>query len=55
MGDKIEAKKTAKRLGIPVVPGSDGGVGPKTMRWRFAEQIGFPVLVKAASGGGGAA
>ena len=35
MGDKIEAKKTAKRLGIPVVPGSDGGVGPRTTkRWR---------------------
>ncbi len=53
MGDKIEAKKTAKRLGIPVVPGSDGGVGPEDDAMAIAEQIGFPVLVKAASGGGG--
>ncbi|XUJ33907.1 hypothetical protein ACQ5SK_41805 [Bradyrhizobium japonicum] len=34
MGDKIEAKKTARKLGIPVVPGSDGAVGPRTTRWR---------------------
>src|SRR6202521_3234450 len=53
MGDKIEAKKTAKRLGIPVVPGSDGGVGPEDDAMAIAEAIGFPVLVKAASGGGG--
>src|SRR5579859_8077756 len=53
MGDKIEAKKTAKRLGIPVVPGSDGGVGPGDDAMAIAEAIGFPVLVKAASGGGG--
>jgi acetyl-CoA carboxylase biotin carboxylase subunit len=53
MGDKIEAKKTAKRLGIPVVPGSDGGVGPDDDAMAIAAQIGFPVLVKAAAGGGG--
>jgi acetyl-CoA carboxylase biotin carboxylase subunit len=53
MGDKIEAKKTAKRLGIPVVPGSDGGVGPDDDAMAIAREIGFPVLVKAASGGGG--
>src|ERR1700730_9328670 len=53
MGDKIEAKKTAKRLGIPVVPGSDGGVGPEDDAMAIAQAIGFPVLVKAASGGGG--
>ena len=53
MGDKIEAKKTAKRLGIPVVPGSEGGVGPTRKRWRSPGTIGFPVLVKAAAGGGG--
>src|SRR5262252_771901 len=53
MGDKIEAKKTAKRLGIPVVPGSDGGVGPNDDAMAIARSIGFPVLVKAASGGGG--
>src|SRR3978361_594170 len=53
MGDKIEAKKTARRLGIPVVPGSDGGVGPDDDAMAIAQAIGFPVLVKAASGGGG--
>jgi acetyl-CoA carboxylase biotin carboxylase subunit len=53
MGDKIEAKKTAKRLGIPVVPGSDGGVGTEDDAMTVARQIGFPVLVKAAAGGGG--
>ncbi|WP_322516865.1 acetyl-CoA carboxylase biotin carboxylase subunit [Rhodopseudomonas palustris] len=53
MGDKIEAKKTAKRLGIPVVPGSDGAVGPDDDAMTIAKEIGFPVLVKAAAGGGG--
>src|SRR5512143_1319407 len=53
MGDKIEAKKTAKRLGIPVVPGSDGAVGVGDDAMATARQIGFPVLVKAAAGGGG--
>ncbi|SFO81973.1 biotin carboxylase /acetyl-CoA carboxylase carboxyltransferase subunit alpha [Bradyrhizobium sp. Ghvi] len=53
MGDKIEAKKTAKRLGIPVVPGSDGAVGPNDDAMAIAKKIGFPVLVKAAAGGGG--
>jgi len=53
MGDKIEAKKTAIKLGIPVVPGSDGGVGPDDDAMAIARKIGFPVLVKAAAGGGG--
>jgi acetyl-CoA carboxylase biotin carboxylase subunit len=53
MGDKIEAKKTAKRLGIPVVPGSDGGVSSEKDAMTIAREIGFPVLVKAAAGGGG--
>jgi len=53
MGDKIEAKRTAKRLGIPVVPGSEGGVGSDDEAMRIAVGIGFPVLVKAAAGGGG--
>src|SRR5260221_8697632 len=53
MGDKIEAKKTAKKLGIPVVPGSDGGVGPDDDAMAIGQAMGFPVLVKAASGGGG--
>jgi acetyl-CoA carboxylase, biotin carboxylase subunit len=53
MGDKIEAKKTAKKLGIPVVPGSDGAVAADDDAMAIARQIGFPVLVKAAAGGGG--
>ncbi|MCG5237426.1 acetyl-CoA carboxylase biotin carboxylase subunit [Xanthobacter oligotrophicus] len=53
MGDKIEAKKTAQSLGIPVVPGSDGGVHSDEEAHRVADEIGFPVLVKAAAGGGG--
>ena len=53
MGDKIEAKRTAKRLGIPCVPGSEGGVVDPVEAKRIAAEIGYPVLVKAASGGGG--
>ncbi len=53
MGDKIEAKITAKRLGIPVVPGSDGAIYDEETARKVAEEIGFPVLIKAASGGGG--
>src|SRR6478752_7328881 len=47
MGDKIEAKRTAKRLGIPVVPGSEGGVTDDEEALKIARDIGFPVLVKA--------
>src|SRR5947209_16214733 len=53
MGDKIEAKRTAKRLGIPVVPGSEGGVGSDADALAIARRIGFPIPVKAAAGGGG--
>jgi acetyl-CoA carboxylase biotin carboxylase subunit len=53
MGDKIEAKRTAVRLGIPVVPGSDGGVTDDDEAKRVAAEIGYPVLIKAAAGGGG--
>ncbi len=53
MGDKIEAKRTAIRLGIPVVPGSEGGVGSDQEAITVARSIGFPVLVKASAGGGG--
>ena len=53
MGDKIEAKRTAKKLGIPVVPGSDGGISNEAEALAIGRQIGYPVLVKAASGGGG--
>jgi acetyl-CoA carboxylase, biotin carboxylase subunit len=53
MGDKIEAKRTAQRLGIPVVPGSHGGVSTDVEAAAVARDIGFPLLVKAAAGGGG--
>jgi acetyl-CoA carboxylase, biotin carboxylase subunit len=53
MGDKIEAKRTAKQLGIPVVPGSGGGVKTDAEALAIGRQIGFPLLVKAAAGGGG--
>src|SRR5271169_3614636 len=53
MGDKIEAKRTAKKLGIPVVPGSDGGVDSDAEAGNIADGIGYPVLIKAAAGGGG--
>ncbi|MFL5000752.1 MAG: acetyl-CoA carboxylase biotin carboxylase subunit [Xanthobacteraceae bacterium] len=53
MGDKIEAKRTAVRLGIPVVPGSESGVASDQEAMTIARSIGFPVLVKASAGGGG--
>jgi acetyl-CoA carboxylase biotin carboxylase subunit len=53
MGDKIEAKRTAKKLGIPVVPGSEGGITDDGEALRIGKEIGYPVLVKAAAGGGG--
>ena len=53
MGDKIAAKAKAIELGIPVVPGSDGEVTTTDAALDLAREMGFPVLVKAASGGGG--
>jgi acetyl-CoA carboxylase biotin carboxylase subunit len=53
MGDKIAAKQAVKGLGIPTVPGSDGAVGSDRDAQIIAAQIGFPVLIKAAAGGGG--
>jgi len=53
MGDKIEAKRTAKRLGIPVVPGSEGAVSNEATAKKIADEIGYPVLIKASAGGGG--
>ncbi len=53
MGDKITAKETAKSLGIPVVPGSDGGVPTVADAKRVALEIGYPVIIKATAGGGG--
>ena len=53
MGDKVEAKRTAGALGLPLVPGSEGAVESAEEALKLAEEIGYPVLVKAASGGGG--
>jgi acetyl-CoA carboxylase biotin carboxylase subunit len=53
MGDKISAKQAVKAVGIPVVPGSDGAVTTEEEAFAAAEAIGFPVLIKAAAGGGG--
>ena len=53
MGDKISAKQAAREAGIPVVPGSEGGVATREEAFAAAESIGFPVLIKAAAGGGG--
>jgi acetyl-CoA carboxylase, biotin carboxylase subunit len=53
MGDKIEAKRTVKKYGIPVVPGSEGGIDSMDDAYAVAETIGYPVIVKASLGGGG--
>jgi acetyl-CoA carboxylase, biotin carboxylase subunit len=53
MGDKITAKDTMKRLGVPCVPGSDGGVPDIAAAHRISDDMGFPVIVKATAGGGG--
>ena len=53
MGDKVQAKDAAIRFGIPVVPGSEGAVADEAEAKRVAEAAGYPVLIKAAAGGGG--
>ncbi|MDR3180130.1 MAG: acetyl-CoA carboxylase biotin carboxylase subunit [Holosporaceae bacterium] len=53
MGDKIMAKKTITKLGLPTVPGSGGAVTSADKALRAAAEIGYPLLVKAAGGGGG--
>ncbi|MFQ8429939.1 acetyl-CoA carboxylase biotin carboxylase subunit [Amaricoccus sp. W119] len=53
MGDKITAKETMRKLGVPCVPGSDGGVPTLEEALRLADEIGYPVIVKATAGGGG--
>ena len=53
MGDKIEAKKIAKKYGLPVVEGSEGGISDLESGKKLAKEIGFPILIKAAGGGGG--
>jgi len=53
MGDKVRAKQTVMALGLPVVPGSDGAVTSVEQGLKFCREAGFPVIIKAASGGGG--
>ncbi|TPG39147.1 acetyl-CoA carboxylase biotin carboxylase subunit [Sphingomonas koreensis] len=53
MGDKVEAKRTAGALGLPLVPGSDGAISDLAEAKRIAADVGYPVIIKAASGGGG--
>jgi acetyl-CoA carboxylase biotin carboxylase subunit len=53
MGDKAEAKRTVKKAGVPVIPGSDGIVESVEEAVRLAAHIGYPVIVKATGGGGG--
>src|SRR3984957_5967513 len=53
MGDKVTAKAAMARLGVPLVPGSDGVVADVAQARAVAERIGYPVLIKAAAGGGG--
>ncbi len=53
MGDKVQAKRTAGALGMPLVPGSDGAIDDVEEAKRIAKDIGYPVIIKAASGGGG--
>ena len=53
MGNKIEAKKIAKKYGLPIIEGSEGGVSSSKQAKEISKKIGFPVLIKAAGGGGG--
>ncbi len=53
MGDKITAKDTMKKLGVPCVPGSDGGVPTVEEAFKVSDAMGYPVIVKATAGGGG--
>ena len=53
MGDKVTAKQTVKKLGLPVVPGSEGALNSVEEGLAFAREAGFPVIIKASSGGGG--
>lgn len=53
MGDKVAAKEAARKLGLPVVPGSQGAVTTENEAKAVAAEIGFPLLIKAAAGGGG--
>ena len=53
LGDKVKAKELVKKVGVPVVPGSDGAAGSYEEAVELAEGIGYPVMIKASAGGGG--
>lgn len=53
LGDKVQARETAEKYGLPVTPGSDGAISTEKEAIKVAEKCGFPVIIKAASGGGG--
>src|SRR3982750_2782020 len=53
VGDKVECKRLAKRAKVPTVPGSDGAVDDEKQALKVAREIGYPVIIKAAAGGGG--
>jgi acetyl-CoA carboxylase biotin carboxylase subunit len=53
LGDKVQAKKIAQKAKVPTVPGSDGAVADEKLALRLAEEIGYPIIIKAAAGGGG--
>jgi acetyl-CoA carboxylase biotin carboxylase subunit len=53
VGDKVQCKKLAKKAKVPTVPGSDGAVDDEKVALRIAQEIGYPVIIKAAAGGGG--
>jgi acetyl-CoA carboxylase biotin carboxylase subunit len=53
LGDKVEARRVAMRAGVPTVPGSDGRIDDLRKAQEIVEEIGFPVMIKAAAGGGG--
>jgi acetyl-CoA carboxylase biotin carboxylase subunit len=53
VGDKVECKRLAKKAKVPTVPGSDGAVDDEKVALRIAQEIGYPVIIKAAAGGGG--
>ncbi len=53
MGDKIEAKRTAKKLGLPIIEGSEGNINSLEEAKKISSNIGYPILIKASAGGGG--
>ena len=53
MGSKVKARELAKRVGVPIVPGTEGGVTDVNEALSFAKETGYPVIIKASAGGGG--